>query len=135
MQPNELKNLMDDFSGGSEGRYRHVFNRKFIFTEGVKAVADKAGCYWLLDIVATECAPLVMKNWLEHGNSMCLLQFDVETGRAALMLTDQDDAPPLWTRSIDYTDFPEGSWVFKLAVDGLVDAPNEVVVMCLLQED
>ncbi len=33
---------------GSEHWYRHGLNRKVLFTDGAKYVADTAGAYWLL---------------------------------------------------------------------------------------
>ena len=37
---------------GSEHWYRHALNRKVLFTDGAKYVADRAGAYWLLDEIA-----------------------------------------------------------------------------------
>jgi hypothetical protein len=52
---------------------------------------------------------------------------------AVLSLSSADDEPAAWTRTIEYTDFPKGTWTFELAIDGLI-APVDVVVMLLLQE-
>ena len=37
---------------GSEHWYRHALNRKVLFTDGAKYVADQGGAYWLLDDIA-----------------------------------------------------------------------------------
>lgn len=37
---------------GSEHWYCHGINRKVVFTDGAKYVADNAGAYWLLDEIA-----------------------------------------------------------------------------------
>jgi hypothetical protein len=37
---------------GSAHWYRHALNRKVLFTDGAKYVADHAGAYWLLDEIA-----------------------------------------------------------------------------------
>lgn len=37
---------------GSEHWYRHALNRKVLFTDGAKYVADKGGAYWLIDTIA-----------------------------------------------------------------------------------
>jgi hypothetical protein len=37
---------------GSEHWYRHALNRKIVFTDGAKHVADHGGAYWLLDEIA-----------------------------------------------------------------------------------
>ena len=37
---------------GTENWYRHAINRKVLFTDGAKYVADQAAAYWLLDEIA-----------------------------------------------------------------------------------
>ena len=39
---------------GTEQWHRHALNRHMLVTDGVKYFAETAGCYWFLDIVATE---------------------------------------------------------------------------------
>jgi hypothetical protein len=132
--PQELQAVMDQYLGGSDGRYRHPFNKRFIYTEGVKAMAESAGAYWLLDIVATEAAPLVMRDWEARSNPTGMLTIAVASNNTAVLsLSSADDEPAAWTRTIEYTDFPKGTWTFELAIDGLI-APVDVVVMLLLQE-
>ena len=133
--PQELQALMDQFYGGSDSRYRHSLFRRFIYTEGVRAVDERAGCYWLLDIVATEVAPRCLKVWERDEIGVFMLELTVTNSTASLRCTWDDEEPAIWTRGVDWTDFPEGEWTFKLVVDGLVDPPHEVLVMCLLQED
>src|SRR6185312_14271976 len=97
--PQELANVMNHFNGGSDGRYRHPFNRRFIYTDGVKAVAEEAGAYWLLDIVATEVAPLLLKL-----GSDGILDVEVDDkSRCVLSVTTEDDKPPVWSRKLDFT--------------------------------
>ncbi len=100
-----LKNLMNEWSGGSDGRTRHMFNRRFIMTEGVMAVAQAAGCFWLLDIIATEVAPTCLQMWEKDGNGMTF--FKVKS---------------------------EGIWTFYLAIDGIIQPGSFVLVMLLPQE-
>lgn len=132
----KLNAVMDQFYGGSDGRTRHPFNRKFIYTDGVKAVADEAGAYWLLDIVATEVAQICMREWDQRENSMTFLRVLVTKGSTAKIWLERDtDDEVFWTRDLEFTDFPEGDWMFYMGIDGLVDQPNEVVVMFLQQEN
>lgn len=130
----ELRARLDDFLGGSEGRYRHWAYPKFIYTEGVKAMADTAHAYWLLDIVATELAPVCMEHWTHHGDTTHFFKVVVKDERADLSLLRDSDKPAMWFRRISYTDFPEGEWVFELSIDGMFDPDFDVVVMLLLQE-
>lgn len=44
-----LKEELDQFIGGAAQWYRHPLNRKALYTDGVKYLAEKAGAYWLVD--------------------------------------------------------------------------------------
>lgn len=138
MKPNELQDLIDSYSGGSYGLTRHPFNRRFIYTDGVKAVADLAGCYWLLDIVATEVAPICLKLWEDHEAGQTFLHVNVKPDASCdLILDDGNDGDYCvhWRHKIGYTDFPEGSWTFYLFIDGVIEYPKEVLVMLLPSEN
>jgi hypothetical protein len=134
MTPNQLTAVMDQYLGGSEGRTRHYFNPRLIFTEGVKAVADAAGAYWLLDIVATEVAPICLRMWEQEQEHMAFLHVQVAHEGATLWLDRDMGEPRLWERRIEFTDFPTGNWMFYLAIDGIVDPSQDVVVAMLPQE-
>lgn len=134
MNTQDLNNLMDGFSGGSDGRTRHWAVRRFIYSEGMKAVADKAGCHWLLDIVATEVAPICMNAWESKEEHMHFLRMTVANDAADIWLERDDGEPRLWERHIGYTDFPEGEWTFYLGIDQIVDPGKTSLVMFLPQE-
>jgi hypothetical protein len=102
---------------------RHALARNFQYTDGVEEYAE-AGCYWLLDIAATEL-PAVMRAKREV---MAMLEVKVKGGKAKLALTAHDNELPIWSRRIDYTDMPDGNWVFELGDDG------KMVSMILISE-
>ena len=134
MNTNELKNLMNEYSGGSDGRTRHMFNRRFIMTQGVMAVAEAAGAFWLLDIIATEVAPICMAAWKNEQEYMHFLRMSVANDKAFIWLERDEGEPHLWERQIGYTDFPAGEWTFYLAIDQVVDPGKTSLVMYLSQE-
>ena len=134
MDKQDLNNLMDGFSGGSYGRTRHWIVRCFIYSEGIKAVADKAGCHWLLDIVATEVAPICLEEWKSKEEHMHFLRMTVRDDKADIWLERDDGEPHLWDRHIGYTDFPEGDWTFYLGIDQIADPGKTSLVMFLPQE-
>lgn len=135
----DLERVIARYSGGSEKRYVHQFNRKFIFTEGVLAVAQTAGAFWLLDLVALKLAPLYAKAWLAGETGLGAVKLEVyprgrESGPAATVrLSLQDDAPDAYAEDLDLTDFPEGAWTFMLGTDQ-VDEDSYVSTMYLLSE-
>lgn len=140
--PEALRECMDQFYGGSDGRVRHPFNRRFIYTEGVKAVAELAGAYWFLDIVATEIAPIALKRWADLGDSMLFVTIFVKDSKAMIQADngngtrgeDGEGREVYFQRDIEFTTFPEGDWTFYMCMDGIIDNPNEVTVMLLPHE-
>lgn len=110
----EIRAIFDESRNGANEFYRHPLARRFIYTDGVKEVAEKAGAYWLLDIIGTEFVPAYLK---ATDPGMGIIEMFVTNGKAKIILTTDDDAPPVHTRKIEYTDFPDGKWVFYLASD------------------
>jgi hypothetical protein len=101
---------------GSEQWFRH-WTGKMLYTDGIKHVAETAGAYWLLDIIATELMPL---NTREHFLSI-VLKVD---GSKARLLVDDGNGHVLYEKAIEYTDFPQGEWKFYL-IDGTLLLPSE----------
>jgi hypothetical protein len=95
--------------------FRHpiAIGGRFEYSDGVKDLAD-LGCFWFLDIVSTECLVPLRKS----GYPSCLIEVVVKKETARIAQTVTDNAPPIWKRKIDYTDMPEGRWVFELVDEG-----------------
>ena len=52
ISPETLESDLAQFTG-SENYYRHSLNRKFMHTDGVNYLAEKAGAFWLVDLIAS----------------------------------------------------------------------------------
>lgn len=130
----ELRSLLNGFTGSVE-LYTHALVSTFTYTEGVRAFAQEAGggAYWLLDILATE--PAIRKLVKDEGFAGVALV--VEGGKGVITVTDggQDDemgnpvTKTVFTRELDYTDCPAGTWEFFL---GLNDIGGKTVITALL---
>lgn len=93
----KLKAELAGFTG-TESYYRHFSG--LLYTEGVKFLADKAGCHWLIDIVASYQYKL--KN---IGFQLWTLK--VMPDRTAEVTAKEDtNTPILVSQKIEYTDFP-----------------------------
>lgn len=120
----KFRQAYNESRNGANEFYRHSLVRAFHYSDGVRDCAQ-AGCYWLLDIAATEF-PAVMR---KQGQPRTILEARVKSDETCeLVLKVADDEPPIWSRSIDYTDMPEGTWYFEV-VDKTVR-----VAMILLTE-
>lgn len=154
----ELRAATRHFIGGSEGRIRHALNRKLIYTEGMQAVAETAGAYWLIDLIALKMAPMFAKAWKDGKAGIGIVTLEVpgvpattpplaltiaavvqhKVGESArtvsrITLSLEDDQPVAFEEKIDFTDFPPGTWQFYLGTDEL--GPDDYVTTLHIPEE
>jgi hypothetical protein len=113
-----VRRIFDASRNGVNGYIRHPLARRFLYSDGVQEVAEAAGAYWLLDILATELTTLRGVDWSNPPGTGIVTMVVTPSSKAFISLTFADNAPPVWTRDILFTDFPEGEWTFEL---GYVD--------------
>jgi hypothetical protein len=101
LTPEELQNSLQQFTG-SEECYRH-WSKRFIYTEGVKFLAENTNSYWLLDAIAS---------YQPHIKNQRLKEFQIwqlekhSDNSATLTCIEDSDIPPAIKQEIEYTDFP-----------------------------
>jgi hypothetical protein len=87
---------------GTEQWYRHGLARDILFTDGAKYVADLAGAYWLLDEIAlaqSDLPPGAMEEFQ-------VWTLRVASRRIATLTCEDGNGRTVFTKSIQYTDFP-----------------------------
>ena len=94
------------FSGGTVNYYRHALNRKVLFTDGAKYVADEGGAYWLLDEIAL--AQGHDKRVANQPFQVWMLM--VRPDRSATLRVEDGNYNLLLTRELDFTDFPSSEF-------------------------
>jgi hypothetical protein len=111
---NTLRNLNDRFSHfiGTQNYYVH-FSRGFVFTDGVKAVADQYQAYWLIDVIASH----------QTNKKIRTKYFQIWTifstgDKAFIEMRPDSDQPVLVKQHIPFTDFPEGMMTMYYIDDG-----------------
>lgn len=114
--PATLRSELAQYTG-TEQWYRHGLNRHMLYTDGVKHFAERAGCYWFLDIVATELFRL------QRQNPFLVIALEVGDGTADIVV-DDGDGRAIYRRHIEYTDAPVGTWRFYL-IDNVLLLPSE----------
>lgn len=102
---------------GTEHWHRHALNRHMLVTDGVKFFAETAGCYWFLDIVATEIFRILATH------PFLVIDLDVASDKAEILVSDGNDVV-LFKRHIRFTDAPDGLWRFYLT-DNVLLLPSE----------
>jgi hypothetical protein len=99
---------------GTDQWHRHALNRRVLFTDGAKYVADRAGAYWLLDEIALIQPPEEFQAW----------KLVVRPDRTATLTCDDGNGQIVFTKEIQYTDFPLDEitlWYAK----GVIYLPSE----------
>jgi hypothetical protein len=124
-----------DLSGycGTEHYYRHSLVRSVVYTDGVKAMAEQAGAYWLIDAIATY---QIHRRVTADPQLQCFQAWTLErheTGIRLCLRRDKGGSVVLF-KSLPVTDFPRDDIPFDLWVEpGEVD-DREVKVILLPQE-
>ena len=118
MEP--LSSRLAGFTGTTQ-YYSHPLARSFRYTDGIKALADIAGAYWLLDLVASYI-PHMRQNEEIWDFSLWTITLNsdgpapdcaehVESSSAVVTCQADIDAPIFIEQEIPYTNFPENySW-------------------------
>jgi uncharacterized Ntn-hydrolase superfamily protein len=120
MEQAVLKDLNDEFEGftGTSQYYRH-FTNLLVFTDGVKAMADRYGAYWLIDVVASyQTRPAVREKPFQ------IWEITSRDRKAVVTMKEDDGEPSLVMQKIGFTDFPEGILKMYLT-DGVLLLPSE----------
>lgn len=113
-----LQSQLAQFTG-TEHYYRFSpFNQNLVMTDGVKYLAEKAACFWLLDIVASLDFEPSCK-----GQEFITCRLKKE-GEGAKFTADNGNRKVLYTQEIPYTDFPIDE-VTLYRIDNVVLLPSE----------
>ena len=100
---------------GTEQYYKHWMGLHY--TDGVKYMAEVAGAYWLLDIIASYRRREPLQIWT--------LKVNRESEPMAVVTMREDAGEPVKVRQeIPYTDFPLDEIKLYL-IDGVILLPSE----------
>ena len=85
---------------GTEQWYRNPLFPKYLYTDGVKYLAEQAGAYWLIDyIFSNQMLPEIKAQEFQVWN------IQVNDGRAIIRVEDGNDNL-VKKFNLNYTDFP-----------------------------
>ena len=114
---NEKLNKADlaQFTGTTQW-YKHPLG--VIYTDGIKYLAEKAGAYWLLDIVAS-----YQPKHKDKPFQIWNLQVNKD-GSAVIIMKEDSNEPILVEQEFAYTDFPLEEIEFY-CIDGTVLLKSE----------
>lgn len=100
---------------GTENWYRHWLNRNFLFTDGIKYVADQAGAYWLID----EIALAQRYDAKVKAEEFQVWKLTVRANKAATLNCEDGNHNAVFSKELTFTDFPLPEIVFWFENDTL----------------
>lgn len=129
-----IKAVLDEPRNGADSFIRYSpLTPRFIITDGVRDLAEAAGCYWMLDILGTEVEPKLRASINRGDVATAFVEFDVKDGAGWLRVTTAGDTLPYWNCRIHVTDFPEGEWtLFEMGALEWDDSGLVTSVVCTL---
>jgi hypothetical protein len=116
-EASKLESSLASFTGSLE-RYRH-WTRRFVFTPGVKYLADFAQAWWLIDLIASHC-----RHPRLQGEAFQVWKLNVAPDHSATLLIEDGNDHLLLKLSIHFTDFPLSTVTLWLIDDTLL-LPSE----------
>lgn len=112
-----LINILGESRNGVNSLTRHSMARRLRYSDGVQEIAEAIGTYWLLDIIATECASLYLAAHDRGDVGTAMIEIKAAKGKADLSMTFVDGQPAAWTKHIAFTDLPDHTWSLVLGAD------------------
>ena len=88
---------------GTEKWYRTLLYGDYLFTDGVKYVAEEGGAYWLIDKIFS-CAAHVKELEREDFQTWKLIRH--RDGDGASLICEDGNYNRLYSEDIEFTDFP-----------------------------
>ena len=102
---------LSQFTGTEAYHRTFLFNPNLVHTDGVQYFADTAGCYWFLDIVATEIYALTKQ---EPFISIKLIVGSNASDTDAVIVATDGNEDVIFRKLIPHTDCPVGVYEFFL---------------------
>jgi len=99
-EAHSLKQELQHFTG-SESFHKNPLFPRYVYTEGVKFLAEKAGAYWLLDYILANQMLDILKTQPFQTWKITVLETE-----AAFIEVGDGDEKKLISFILTYTDFP-----------------------------
>ena len=104
---------------GTDRYYR--IGRKHLLTDGTKYLAEQAGCFWMMDAIASHLSEIGTADWF-------VVVKTIVRNSAALMIYGDGNDHEYARQEIPYTDFPLPEITLYACWDGehwVIMLPNE----------
>jgi hypothetical protein len=105
---------------GTENWYRNSMFPRFTYTDGIKYMAERAGAYWLIDVILShqrnpKALAVEFQVW-----TVKLITTGRNNGGCRVAMTDGNTDAAIISQTIPYTDFPLTDFSVYLTGDVLM---------------
>jgi len=114
----EIQEIIDQSTGTTQYHRFSPIQGFPIITDGVQALAEAAGCYWLLDVIGS------YQHDTKLDKAFQVWQLSVDLEKSAGVVCGYNDTELIITQEVEYTDFPLTELKLFL-MDGIVLLPSE----------
>ena len=104
---------------GTENYYKHFGG--IVYTDGIRYLAEKAGCYWFIDLIASYQGEQHVKN---ESFQIWELKVNLKDNHAIATMQADTEEPYLIMQEIEFTDFPD-EYLMVYCIDHVVLLPSE----------
>ena len=113
--PEEIREMLVQATGTEQYWRAFPENDKFLFTDGVKLMAEMCEAFWLITAVFSWQSKAKVRN--EPFQVWILRFIDKEKGDNAILICEDGNKKELARQEIEYTDYPLPEGI-KLYLDG-----------------
>ncbi|MBP9727588.1 MAG: hypothetical protein KBD83_09040 [Gammaproteobacteria bacterium] len=89
----------------TENWYSHPLTKRLVYTDGVRHLAQICESYWLIDLIALQFLPELIRTSSDWFYSVRINVSDHQTG--VVIVTDENSKKPILTERLSYTTFPK----------------------------
>jgi hypothetical protein len=99
IDPQELKSELAQFTGTMQWHKWNFLAKNYLLTDGALYLAQKAGAFWLMDLIASYYPKL-------KGEPFQVWKLTVNDDRSALVVCEDGNLNELTRQEVPFTDFP-----------------------------
>jgi hypothetical protein len=111
-----LESELSQFTGTEKYHRFSILFRSLVLTDGAKYLAEKAECYWLMDIIGS-ILPLIS---IKSGGFCGATIAKIKGTSGAVFTADDGNGNVFYTQKIPYTDFPLDEYKLYVCDNGNV---------------
>ena len=93
---------------GTEQYFKIPFS-DYVYTDGVRELIKLCGCSWLISDIG-----ILLSHKSKYERDFLVLNIKVKDNKAIITLKEDTNEKPIYTKKIDYTDFPLKEYEFYI---------------------